>query len=139
MPSPSTSILCELVAADLVQCLVGDEAFAPLKTSIPAGNVEYSEDEIRGSIRMPAITARCLPPYTTEQLVSIRATLPLLKQQLPKFDVRKQVRVEFPIELRNIGLPGSLPPRSMSTVRWEVCIAVFATGCENSLTSADLQ
>src|SRR5690349_21302201 len=120
MPSPPTAIPCELIAADLLQCTTGETAFAPLKTSIPAGNTEYSEAEIRGCLRMPVITANSLPPYISEQKINLRAVFPWLQQPLPEFDISNQIKVQFPLELRGIRLPTTLPPGSSSMVKWEV-------------------
>lgn len=120
MPSPSSLIPCSLEPSDLIESVVGNEGYTHLPTSIPAGNLEFSDKGFRGSIQIPAMRARSVQPYNSEQRISLRAVLPWLKHKLDEFDVSNTITVQFPLELRRIKVPSALAPKFGHVVRWEV-------------------
>lgn len=126
MPSPSTPIFCEALSSDLVRGSqgVGDRAHLP--TSIPAGNADYTSQSIRCYLDMFVTNVRSLPPYSSQQTISLRGILPWLREPLAQFDVSKSITVQFPLELRDIKVPGALTPRFAYSVRWEVSVCEHA-------------
>jgi hypothetical protein len=123
---------------DLVERVEGDGGHACLPSSIPAGNVEFAEESVRCRLQLPPMNARSVPPYISEQKITLQAVLPWLKQELGNFDITKSITLQFPLELKSIKVPSALAPRFGYSLRWEVSRLVFGARLDRGLTAADM-
>ena len=120
MPSPSCQIPIVVVPSDILLALPNNDGQAFLPPSIPAGQSATSVDFAQVLLATPTIDPRSEGPYSVTGGISLQATVPWLDRQLPNFEIRKTITVQYPVELRECKGIASLAQGSKTEISWQV-------------------
>jgi hypothetical protein len=120
MPSPSCHIPSRIIPSDILLSLANDEGRANLPVSIPAGHSVASEDFARVLIATPNINPLSRAPYSATEDVALRAIMPWLDSELTNFDLRKNITIEYPLDLREGKGLASVAHGTKTEISWQV-------------------
>jgi hypothetical protein len=120
MPSPSCHIPSRIITSDVLLPLANDEGRANLPISIPAGHSVASEDFARVLIATPNINPQSRAPYSATEDVALRAIMPWLDSELTNFDLRKNITIEYPLDLREGKGLASVAHGIKTEISWQV-------------------
>jgi hypothetical protein len=120
MPSPSCQIPSRIIPSDILLSLANDRGRANLPISIPAGHSAASEDFARVLIATPNINPRSQAPYSATEDVALRAVMPWLNSELTNFNVRKNITIEYPLDLREGKGLASVAHGTKTEISWQV-------------------
>lgn len=122
MPSPTRPIQLNAVESDWFKLVDGDDG-RTLLPSIKEGSsvtinssikVRIREREEYESLEVGAI-------FTRREAIQLRATMPWIERDIPKFDSNMAIDIRYPCELRNIQALATVAQASLSKLSFEVC------------------
>jgi hypothetical protein len=120
MPSPGCQIPSTIIPSDILLPLANNDGRAFLPTSIPAGHSATSEDFAQVLLATPTINPRSRESYTATADVGLRATMPWLDRELTNFEVRKNIIIQYPLDLREAKGLASVTHGMMTEISWQV-------------------
>lgn len=120
MPSPTCPIPLSVVATDWLVPLIGDAGHAFIPPSINVGLTATVEGSIKALIRRKDCPPEPGQIFSREEVLSITATMPWLDRELPHFEFRRTVVIQYPIELRQFKHLTTLAQGSKNRFAWEV-------------------
>jgi hypothetical protein len=112
MPSPDCSIPITVLPSKWIEPLGDEEGRILLSQSIPVGESVTLDGEFKAWIKSPETAVKVGTPFREDDVISIRATMPWLGQTLDHFTFKKDVVIEYPLELGELNILKSLVPSS---------------------------
>jgi hypothetical protein len=109
-----------IIPSDALLPLPNGDGQAFLPTSIPAGHSITSEDFAQVLLATPTINPRSRAPYTATEDVAIRAIMPWLDRELASFEVRKNITIQYPLDLREAKGLASVAHGTKTEISWQV-------------------
>lgn len=127
MPSPARPIQLNMVESDWFKPVDGDDGQASLP-SIKDGSSLTIDEFIKVRIRereeheIPQIGTI----FIRHDAIRISAVMPWIEREIPKFDLRKEVEIRYPCELRDARALATVAQGSLSKLSFEVCTSPYA-------------
>ncbi len=112
MPSPDCSIAITVLQSKWIEPLGDEEGRILLSQSIPVGESVTLNGEFKTWIKTPETAVKVGTPFREDDVISIKATMPWLDQTLDHFTFKKDIVIEYPLQLGELNILKSLVPSS---------------------------
>ena len=112
MPSPGCSIPITVLPSKWIEPLGDEEGRILLSQSIPVGESVTLDGEFKAWIKSPETAVKVGTPFREDDIISIKATMPWLGQTLDHFSFKKDVVIEYPLQLGELNILKFLVPSS---------------------------
>ena len=112
MPSPGCPIPITVLPSKWIEPLEDEDGKIFLSQSLPVGESITIRGEIKAWIKTPETTVKVGTLFLEEDDVSLTATMPWLDQTLDTFTWKKEVTIQYPLELGGLNILKSLVPSS---------------------------
>lgn len=123
MPSPTRRACLTVIQSEWIIPVEGAEGMTFLPESIPHGQSVTLEGSIKARIlpnpdnNMPKIGQK----FSAQAVIKMRAVMPWLDFELPKFDLEQKINLEYPCELRDFQSLATAAVASTTRLQWKVC------------------
>ena len=123
MPSPTRRACLTVIQSEWIIPVEGAEGMAFLPESIPDGQSVTLDGSIKARIlpnpdnNMPKIGQK----FSAQAVIKMRAVMPWLDFELPKFDLEQKINLEYPCELRDFQSLATAAVASTTRLQWKVC------------------
>ena len=97
-----------------------DKSQSYLPRSIAAGHIETTEDSAKILLAVPNINPRARQPYIVTRDIGLRAIMPWLDRELANFDAKRNVVIQYPLEIRGAQALASVAHGTQTEVSWQV-------------------
>jgi hypothetical protein len=112
MPSPGCPIPITVLPSKWIEPLEDEDGEIFLSQSIPIGESVTLDGEFKAWIKTPEASAKVGTTFREEEDVQLKATMPWIDQTLDHFIFKKNILIEYPLELVELNVLKSLVPSS---------------------------
>ena len=124
MPSPKRPIPISIIGSGWLLPVVGEQGVAFVKSSIMPGITATLDTSLKVLIRPSKDLQPLGTRFIRSEKLAIKATMPLLNQNLPFFDYSRTIDIQYPIELRDFNHLPTMALGSMS--RFSVGVMIIS-------------
>jgi hypothetical protein len=124
MPSPACPIPITVLPSKWIEPLEDEEGRVFLSRSIPIGESVTLEGEIKAWIKPPETIVKVNERFREVDAISLKATMPWVEQTLDHFTLKRDIIIEYPLEIVGIYILKSLVPSSKN--RLTVGVSYFS-------------